>query len=277
MNQIDPATTVGAVRLTVSELDRSREFYTRAIGLAATVLADGTIALGTLRGPTLVELHGDSSAPAIDRRATGLFHLAILLPDRRDLAHALGRIAQARWPLDGASDHLVSEALYLADPDGNGIELYRDRPRVQWPRRDGRLEMATLPLDLDGLAGELAAVRETGTRSGRDNDRARAPPGLGAAGDRGVLCGRARLRRDRAPLPRRAVRLRRQLPPPHRTQHLAERRRLSATSRLSGATILRGGAAEQSRARAGARARAARRHTHRKHRRRLDAGARPVG
>ena len=105
----------------------------------------------------LVRLHGDTSAPALERHATGLFHLAILVPNRRALAEALLRLAHARWPLDGASDHLVSEALYLSDPDGNGIEIYRDRPRGQWPHRDGQLQMATLALDLDDLLAELGA------------------------------------------------------------------------------------------------------------------------
>ncbi|MGO9821036.1 MAG: VOC family protein, partial [Solirubrobacteraceae bacterium] len=88
----------------------------------------------------------------------GLFHLAMLVPSRRDLAFALQRLLAARWPLDGASDHLVSEALYLSDPDGNGIEIYRDRPREEWAHVDGRLQMATLPLDLRGVAGELATA-----------------------------------------------------------------------------------------------------------------------
>jgi catechol 2,3-dioxygenase len=102
-----------------------------------------------------VELRGDSSAPALNPRATGLFHLAILVPTRVDLALALARLAQARWPLDGASDHLVSEALYLSDPDGNGIEIYRDRAREEWPRTAEGLQMATLHLDLDDVLGEL--------------------------------------------------------------------------------------------------------------------------
>jgi catechol 2,3-dioxygenase len=98
-----------------------------------------------------VVIRGDGAAPALDRRATGLFHLAILLPSRADLALALARVVSARWPLDGASDHLVSEALYLSDPDGNGIELYRDRPREEWQRNGDELAMATLPLDLDDV------------------------------------------------------------------------------------------------------------------------------
>jgi catechol 2,3-dioxygenase len=91
----------------------------------------------------------------LDRRATGLFHLAVLVPSRVELALAMMRLAEAHWPLDGASDHLVSEALYLSDPDGNGIEIYRDRPREDWPHVDGSLEMATLPLDLDDVITEL--------------------------------------------------------------------------------------------------------------------------
>ena len=133
---IDPRTAMGAVRLTVSDVDRSRAFYERALGLRATDGEDGTIALRAADGPTLVALHGDSSAPRLDPRRTGLFHLAVLVPSRRDLAFALARLASARWPLDGASDHLVSEALYLSDPDGNGIEIYRDRPRDEWRRTD---------------------------------------------------------------------------------------------------------------------------------------------
>jgi catechol 2,3-dioxygenase len=119
-----------------------------------------------------VVIHGDSAAPALDRRATGLFHLAILLPSRADLALALARVAAAQWPLDGASDHLVSEALYLSDPDGNGIELYRDRPREEWRRNGDELAMATLPLDLDDVMSAVGGAVEAqpevpaGTRIG---------------------------------------------------------------------------------------------------------------
>jgi catechol 2,3-dioxygenase len=159
---IDPDTTIGAVRLTVRDLARSRAFYERAIGLHAKDLADGALALGVPGEESLIELRGDSSAPALDRRATGLYHLAILVPTRLDLALALARLAEARWPLDGASDHLVSEALYLSDPDGNGIEIYRDRPREQWQRSGDQLAMATLPLDIDDLLSELS--RASGAR-----------------------------------------------------------------------------------------------------------------
>ena len=153
---IDPRTAIGTVHLTVSDLGRSRSFYERVLGLSSRERDDG-LALGVDGERPLIELRGDSSAPRLDRRATGLFHLAVLLPSRRDLAFALARLAETRWPLDGASDHLVSEALYLSDPDGNGIEIYRDRPRGQWREVDGRLQMATLPLDLRDIASELPA------------------------------------------------------------------------------------------------------------------------
>jgi catechol 2,3-dioxygenase len=157
---IAAATSLGTVSLMVNDLDRSRTFYERAIGLRATELDDGAIALGVAGERPLIELHGDSSAPRLNRRAPGLYHLAILVPTRLDLGFALARLAEARWPLDGASDHLVSEALYLSDPDGNGIEIYRDRPRDDWPRSGDQLQMSTLPLDLDDVVGELRAASE---------------------------------------------------------------------------------------------------------------------
>jgi catechol 2,3-dioxygenase len=169
---IHPDTGVGEVRLTVSDLARSRDFYERALGLRATEQDDGTLALGVDGEAPLIELTGDAAAPPRPRRTTGLFHLAVLLPTRRDLAVAIRRLVEARIPLDGASDHLVSEALYLHDPDGNGIEIYRDRPREEWPHVDGSLEMATLPLDLEDIITELPpagakdAVAPPGTRMG---------------------------------------------------------------------------------------------------------------
>jgi catechol 2,3-dioxygenase len=169
---IAPDTALGPVRLTVADLDRSRTFYERAIGLRASELGDGTLGLGVAGEPALIELRGDSAAPRLNRRAPGLYHLAILMPTRRDLAFALARLAQVRWPLDGASDHLVSEALYLSDPDGNGIEIYRDRPREDWPRSGDQLQMSTLPLDLHSVLEELQDVSElqaeapAGTRIG---------------------------------------------------------------------------------------------------------------
>jgi catechol 2,3-dioxygenase len=156
---IHPDTSMGTVRLTVSDLERSRAFYELAIGLRASEREDGALAFGVAGERPLVELWGDSSASALDRRAPGLYHLAILLPSRLDLGFALGRLADAGWRLDGASDHLVSEALYLSDPDGNGIEIYRDRPRDEWRRVDGQLAMSTLPLDVQGVLDEVEDAR----------------------------------------------------------------------------------------------------------------------
>jgi catechol 2,3-dioxygenase len=157
---IAAATQLGAVHLTVSDLARSRAFYETGLGLSVRELQDGGLSFWVPGGAELVRLTGDASAPALDRHATGLFHLAIVFPSRLDLAQALARLAQVRWSLDGVSDHLVSEALYLSDPDGNGIELYRDRPRDEWTYADGQLQMATLPLDLQGLADELSAATD---------------------------------------------------------------------------------------------------------------------
>jgi catechol 2,3-dioxygenase len=154
--RIHPDTRIGSVHVTVRDLSRSRDFYERVLGLRVSERDSGSLASGAAGGRALIELHGDPNAPPLDPRATGLFHQALLMPTRWDLALALGRLAQARWPLSGASDHLVSEALYLSDPDGNGIEIYRDRPREEWRYSDGQLQMATLPLDLRGVLGQLA-------------------------------------------------------------------------------------------------------------------------
>jgi len=161
---------MGAVRLTVADGGRMRDFYRDAIGLPELEQGNGTVRLGAGEEP-IVELVGDPDAPPRPRGTSGLFHLAILVPTRADLARALQRVAEAGWRLTGASDHLVSEALYLSDPEGNGIELYRDRPREEWPVRDGVLQMDTLPLDLDGVLGELrrenaGAAMAPGTRIG---------------------------------------------------------------------------------------------------------------
>jgi catechol 2,3-dioxygenase len=162
---ISTETGFGAVALTVSDRSRAADFYERVLGLEGGEGDDGTLTCSVAGGEPLVELVVDAAAPPLDSRATGLFHLAILMPSRRDLMLALRRLVDAGWPLTGASDHLVSEALYLSDPDGNGIEIYRDRPRDQWPHRDGSLQMATLPLDLDDLMGELHGSDERAERA----------------------------------------------------------------------------------------------------------------
>jgi catechol 2,3-dioxygenase len=161
-NRIDPRTTIGAVGLTVADLDGVQRFYEQAIGLETLERSGSTVRLGAGQD-TLVELVGDPDAPPRPQPSTGLFHLAILVPSRPELARALRRVADAGGRFTGASDHLVSEALYLNDPEGNGIEIYRDRARSEWRYTDGRLEMATLPLDLDSLVEELSGAESDGT------------------------------------------------------------------------------------------------------------------
>ena len=162
MLALDPATTVGPVALTVADRSRARDFYERIVGLRTQEHDGERMRLGAADGgPPLVELVGDANAPASPAHASGLFHLALLVPSRVELARALRRIVAAGWPLGGASDHLVSEALYVSDPEGNGIEIYRDRPRDEWTRDEsGELHMATLPLDLEALAAELRGGEE---------------------------------------------------------------------------------------------------------------------
>jgi len=151
--RIDPGTAVGRVALTVRDGARVAEFYERVLGLERLTTEPGRTTLGA-GGTPLVELYEDPAAPLRPPRTTGLFHLALLVADRAELAASLRRIVAHRWPLSGASDHLVSEALYLSDPEGNGIEVYRDRPREQWRRDGDEVAMATLPLDVDALFAE---------------------------------------------------------------------------------------------------------------------------
>ena len=107
-------------------------------------------------------LHENPQARRV-RGTSGLYHFAVLVPSRVELAKSLQRLAETRWPVQGFADHLVSEAIYLPDPDGNGIEIYRDRPRSEWPRLDGQIRMATDPLDLDGVLAELDGHAEAWT------------------------------------------------------------------------------------------------------------------
>ena len=153
---IPAGSRIGAVRLRAADADALTSFYERAVGLRTLAHENGLVQLGVDEGAPLVELVAAPGAPARPPVSTGLFHQAILVPERADLARALVRLSGAGWRLTGASDHLVSEALYLNDPEGNGIELYHDRPREEWSRSPaGELAMATLPLDLESLMGEL--------------------------------------------------------------------------------------------------------------------------
>lgn len=143
---------MGRVALRVNDLDRLAAFYRRVVGVQSVEREDGR---ATLRAgdDALVELIEAPEAPERPRAAAGLFHVAVRVPDRDALADALARV-RSEWTLEGAADHDASEALYLTDPEGNGIELYRDRPREEWPRRDdGRVDIGTAPLDVEALAG----------------------------------------------------------------------------------------------------------------------------
>jgi catechol 2,3-dioxygenase len=155
--------SLGAIRLNVADIDRAQRFYEEVIGLRALDRTAELVRLGVDGHGAIVELVDRPDAPRRPPGTTGLFHLAILLPSRADLARALRRVADAGWRLTGASDHLVSEALYLHDPEGNGIEIYRDRPREQWRYVDGQLQMDTLPLDLDSLLGGISNAEPEGS------------------------------------------------------------------------------------------------------------------
>jgi catechol 2,3-dioxygenase len=158
LRPLHPGVAIGHVHLKVADLDRALKFYRDVLGFeltqrfgeqAAFLSAGGYhhhIGLNTW------ESLGGKHPP---HGATGLYHLAILYPTRAELADALRRLVEAQIPLEGAADHGVSEALYLRDPDGNGVELYWDRPRAQWPHgKNGSLAMFTNPLDLQALLNE---------------------------------------------------------------------------------------------------------------------------
>jgi catechol 2,3-dioxygenase len=158
MSAIHPETRIGHVHLKVADLERAIAFYSGILGFdvtqrygrqAAFLSAGGYhhhIGLNTW------ESKGGSPAP---RGHTGLYHTAFLFPDRKSLAQVLKRLLEAGYPLEGAADHGVSEAIYLSDPDGNGVELYRDRAEADWPRQpDGTLAMTSDALDLHALLAE---------------------------------------------------------------------------------------------------------------------------
>jgi catechol 2,3-dioxygenase len=161
---IDPRVRIGHVHLKVADLDRALAFYCGVLGFQLTTSYPGAafISAGGYHhhiGLNTWESRGGSPPPS---GSTGLYHTAVLYPTRRLLADALRRLIKAQIPLDGASDHGVSEALYLRDPDENGVELYWDRPKELWPTKpDGSLHMYTKPLDLHHLLAELDQANAT--------------------------------------------------------------------------------------------------------------------
>ncbi|HEX4735593.1 MAG TPA: VOC family protein [Thermoleophilaceae bacterium] len=159
MASIAPETRMGSVHLTVSDLARSLDYYQRVVGLQVQARGNGHASLGTGGEDLLVLYEQPGAEPA--PRNTGLFHFALLLPSRHDLARWLAHAANDQLPLEGLSDHLVSEAIYLRDPDWHGIEIYRDRPRAEWERDGEYVKMATLPLDVQDLLGALDGGERT--------------------------------------------------------------------------------------------------------------------
>lgn len=143
---------IGRARLLVRDLPCVRGFYEEVLGMELVGEEPGRAVLGSA-GTPLLELQAGPGAAAADPHAAGLFHTAFLLPERGDLARWLAFVTAARVPLQGASDHKVSEAIYLADPEGNGIEVYVDRPSAAWSEPGTTVDMATLPLDLRELMG----------------------------------------------------------------------------------------------------------------------------
>jgi len=158
--KIPPQTRIGHVHLKVSNLNRARDFYCGLLGFElVTEYGDKAlfISAGGYHHHIGLNVWYSEGAPPASKRSVGLYHIAILYPTRKDLAAILKRLNDHGYPLTGGADHGVSEALYLDDPDGNGIELYWDRPKELWPLKiDGTIEMFTKPLDLKDLLNELS-------------------------------------------------------------------------------------------------------------------------
>jgi catechol 2,3-dioxygenase len=152
---IDPRVDIGHVHLKVADLDRSLAFWRDVLGfdeMARIGDQAAFISAGGYHHHIGLNTWDSKGAPPAPRRSAGLYHVAVRYPDRATLADAVRRVLQAGIPLEGASDHGVSEAIYLRDPDDNGIELYRDRPREEWPKdQAGNFTMYTAPLDLQAL------------------------------------------------------------------------------------------------------------------------------
>ena len=156
---INPETSIGHVHLKVANIERALSFYRDVLGFEVTQwYGDDAVFLSAggyhhhIGLNTWMSRNADPAPP----HSAGLFHLAVLYPERQDLALALKWLLESNYPIDGASDHGVSEALYLRDPDDNGVELAADRPEDQWPRSEsGKLAMVTRPLDVEGLLAEL--------------------------------------------------------------------------------------------------------------------------
>lgn len=151
--QMNPQTKMGTIALYIRDMERSLHFYVDVLGFRIREQTADSAYLGAGQ-EDLVILYERPDAPAIEHQA-GLYHYAILVPDRVELAKVLQRLIQTQTPVSGFADHLVSEAIYLPDPDGIGIEIYRDRPRSQWRTVDGHIDIGTEQLDLQSILDEL--------------------------------------------------------------------------------------------------------------------------
>lgn len=154
IEKLPAATHMGAVTLAVSDLERSVGYYTEIIGLRVLEQTGDSAVLGAGQTP-LLRLQALPDARRQPSRTTGLYHVAILLPSRADLGRVIINFSQRQYRLEGVADHLVSEALYLSDPDGNGLEIYRDRPRDEWVWDGERVRMSTDPLDVEGIVASV--------------------------------------------------------------------------------------------------------------------------
>ncbi|HUG63367.1 MAG TPA: VOC family protein [Methylomirabilota bacterium] len=156
--RLDPRAAVGPVSLVAQDRAALSRWYQSALGLSPLAETERVTVLGTAGGTPLVTLVGDPQATVGPRRQSGLFHVAILLSTRADLGRWLAHASRSGLRIEGAADHLVSEAVYLSDPEGNGIEIYRDRPRDAWPLREGRIHMDNSPFDVAGVAADAEAA-----------------------------------------------------------------------------------------------------------------------
>ena len=169
---VHPEVRIGHVHLTVSNLERALKFYRDALGFEVTQrygTSAAFLSAGGYHHHIGLNTWAGEGAPQPPPGRTGLYHFAIFYPNRRELARAFKRLFDHGVTIEDASDHGVSEAIYLRDPDGNGIELYRDRPQEEWPRVNSELRMTTRGLDLDGLLAELHGLEPEHETSFREN------------------------------------------------------------------------------------------------------------
>ena len=159
--------SISRVGLKARDAEKLAEYYRAVVGLEELSRGDGAITLGAADRPLLV-VEPDPSAKPDDPRSAGLFHTAFLLPSRADLGRWVKHTIDKQIPIDGASDHLVSEALYLTDPEGNGIEIYADRPREKWAFKGSSIEMATIRLNIPNLVADVPAG-EAGWKGAPEN------------------------------------------------------------------------------------------------------------